>query len=57
LKYLIGFPVQPPDFMVRNKTGGEKDKPLNPSLGSSDGSNSEWTPASEKVHKNRGEHY
>jgi hypothetical protein len=57
LKYFIGFPVKPPDFMLKNRTEKEKDKLLNPSiLDSSDGSDSEWIPDLEKVKNNRGKH-
>jgi hypothetical protein len=54
LKYLIGFPVKPPYFMLKNKTEKEKGTLLTSSP--SDGSDSEWTPAIVKVKKSKGEH-
>ncbi|CAG5119181.1 unnamed protein product, partial [Candidula unifasciata] len=44
-----GLPVTPPEFMLRNKSEKEKRKLVTPTiLESSDGSDSEWTPALEK---------
>jgi hypothetical protein len=50
LKYLIGFPVEPPDFMLKNKTEEKKYTLLTSFL-----SDSEGTPAIEKVKKSKGE--
>ncbi|CAG5119197.1 unnamed protein product, partial [Candidula unifasciata] len=44
-----GFPATPPEFMLRNKSQKKRQKLVTPAvLESSEGSDSEWTPAHEK---------